>query len=478
MGLASHIVCTSSYSQGLHLYFPFKLSQSSWQLAIAVTTLLENQGFKCQPGQLEVFPNPKLYVADGKPNLFHAHRLPLQAGSYLLNDQLEPVRGRHSTFVHQWHQCQQHNAIDSEVIEQVLRQTRRQKHCISQRANKFLNDLSAEIEVGWTGKGQTNHLLGRITMQAYIFHHVMYGGLPLNGDALVNKIVSVATSLPGYREWCGHQHEIQQRAIEWARCIENSRYFPYGAQYGKYKAKGKLLESGALEKTWNEQRSLSAQEKIQAAMVDLMQTNQLPEGTTARFNRLVAYGIGGGTLYKYKVLWHPDLWKTPQTPHFSNGQEASATASPATASYDTSLLSSDDRNALQEDDLSDSEGTSTESEVRNEEARLSWRRAFWDLKAARSQQKQTAQLQREAYLQVKVQKQVQSQVEKMIEYLQSGDPILVAEGMKWAFRQERSHLLQLLGEKSDDVPLPVMLEIHDRREANLADLGWVRKPAP
>lgn len=397
--------------------------------------------------------------------------MPLQAGSYLLNDQLEPIRGRHCTFVHQWHQCQQHNAIDSEVIEQVLRQTRRQKHCISQRANKFLNDLSAEVEVGWTGKGQTNYLLGRITMQAYIFHHVMHGGLPLNGDALVNKIVSVATSLPGYREWCGHQHEIQQRATEWARCIENSRYFPYGAQYGKYKAKGKLLESGTLEKTWNEQRSLSAQEKIQAAMVDLMQTNQLPEGTTARFNRLVAYGIGGSTLYKYKVLWHPDLWKTPQTPHLLNEQEASATASPATASYDTSLLSSNARNTLQEASLSDFEDTSVETGVRNDDARSSWRQAFLDLKVAQSQQKQATRWQREGYLQAKAQKQVQSQVEKMIEYLQSGDPILVEEGMKWSSRQERSYLLQLLGEKSDDVPLQVMLAIHSRREANLADLG-------
>ncbi|MDB9527149.1 hypothetical protein PN498_14200 [Oscillatoria sp. CS-180] len=476
LGLVSYIACTSSYSQGLHLYFPFEQPQHSWQLAIAVTTLLESQGFQCQPGQLEVFPNPKLYAADGTPNLFNAHRLPLQAGSYLLNDQLEPVRGRHEAFADQWHQCQRRNAIDGEVIEQVLRQSRRQRHHVSQRADKFLNDLNAEIEAGWTGKGQTNYLLGRITMRTYIFHHVMQGGLPLSGDALASEIVSVATALPGYLEWCGHQHEIHQRVSEWARCIENSHYFPYGAQHGKYKAKSKSQESGALETTWNEQRSLSAQEKIQAAMADLIRMNQLPEGTTARFNRLVAYGIGGGTLYKYKVLWHPELWKTPQTPHPPIEREASAPASPATASYATSLFTHNDSNPLHKAGLSDSEGTSTESEGRNQEARSSWRQAFLDLKVMRSQQKQAARSQREAYSQVKAQKQVQSQAEKMIEYLQSGDPILVKEGLQWAFRQERSRLSQVLRNQCCDRPMLVLLlETYSRVKSNPADLCWANE---
>lgn len=433
LGLVSHVACTSSYSQGLHLYFPFETRQNSWQLSAVVTTLLENQGFKCQPGQLEVFPNPKLYVVDGTPNLFNAHRLPLQAGSYLLNAQLEPTSSHSEAFVRQWQWCQQHNSIDSETIDQLLQQQRRHRHRVSQRADKFLNDLNAEIEVGWTGKGQTNHLLGRITMRAYVFHHVIYGGLPLNGDALIEVIVSTAQSLPGYQEWCGHQHEIHQRAAEWARCIENSHYFPYGTQQGKYKAKQDLKDTTVIETTWNEQRSQTAQSKIQAAMLDLYNTDNLPQATTARFKKLLDYGIGGSTLYKYKPLWHPDLWKTPQTPQPLNGAAASAT--PADAAHPTSLLSGDDSNPLQDKGLAHSEEAAAVSEVRNEDALGGWRQLFLDLKERQVQQKRQARSQKEAYWQSRARQDRQSYREKMVEYLQSGDPILIREAEQWLYRK-------------------------------------------
>ncbi|MEM1307987.1 MAG: hypothetical protein AAGF98_00550 [Cyanobacteria bacterium P01_H01_bin.153] len=432
LGLVSHVACTSSYSQGLHLYFPFETAQNSWQLSAVVTTLLENQGFKCQPGQLEVFPNPKLYVIDGTPNLFNAHRLPLQAGSYLLNAQLESISSHSEAFVRQWHWCQQRNSIDSETIDQLLQQQHRHRHRVSQRADKFLNDLNAEIEVGWTGKGQTNRLLGRITMRAYVFHHVIQGGLPLSGDALIEVIVSTAQALPGYREWCGHQHEIYQRAAEWARCVENSHYFPYGSQQGKYKAKKDL---SAVEASWNQQRSQTAQSKIQAAMLDLFNTGNLPQTTTARFKKLLEYGIGGSTLYKYKPLWHPDLWKTPQTPQLLNGAAASATAAPATAAHPTSLLPSDDSNPLQDKGLAHFEEAAAASEVRNEEALGNWRQLFLDLKARQAQQNREARSQKEAYWQSRARQDRQSYREKMVEYLQSGDPILIREAEQW-FRLE------------------------------------------
>lgn len=444
LGLVSHLACTSSYSGGLHLYFPFEEAQNSWQLAIAVTTLLENQGFKCQPGQLEVFPNPKLYVPDGFPNLFNAHRLPLQIGSYLLNDQLEPTVGSHHTFAQQWQHCQRHNAVNAQSIKRILKQTRRHQNPISGRADKFLNDLNAEIELGWTGKGQTNYLLGRITMRAYIFHHVLHGGQPLSGDALINEIVSVAMALPGYRDWCGHQHEIHTRAAEWAKCIENSHYFPYGAQHGKYKAKNKQTPVGIVEKTWNEQLSLTTQEKINSAMTDLLHIGQLPSGATARFKKLTSYGIGGSTLYKYKALWHPDLWKTPQTPDPSSREEADATAAPASAPHPPSLLPANGSNVLLHQGLSPTEESDVEAGGRNQDDRIAWRKRFLDLKQRRMQQKQVATAQKEAYFQAKGQKESYRHAEKMLEYVRSGDPILVKEGVQWLLRQGSCvhHLLE------------------------------------
>ncbi|WP_204137592.1 hypothetical protein [Halomicronema sp. CCY15110] len=446
LGLVSAITCTSSDSRGLHLYFPFETPQNSWQLSAAVTVLLENQGFKCQPGQLEVFPNRKLYVADSTPNLFNAHRLPLQSGSYLLNGELEPTLSTQETFVQQWRCCQQRNEVQAATVQQVLKQSRRKQHRLSRRADQFLNDLNAEIEPGWTGKGQTNYLLGRITMRAYVFHHVIHGGLPLSGDTLISEIVTVAQSLPGYREWCGHQHEIHHRAAEWARCVENSHYFPYGAQHGKYKAQKETTKQNEVEMTWNEQRSLTAQDKIRAAMQDLLNTHELPATATARFHKLLNYGIGGSTLYKYKDLWHPDLWKSSQTPQPLNEREASAMAAPATASYATSLLPGDDRNSLPGKGLTLSGETFEGLEVRNEMGQAGWRQQFLRLKVRRSQQKSEVRSQSVAYQQSTARQNRQRHLEKKVDYLRSGDPILIREGLQWLSRQRDLSLQALLPE--------------------------------
>ncbi|MGG6270750.1 hypothetical protein ACQ4M3_39645, partial [Leptolyngbya sp. AN03gr2] len=267
LNLVSYVVCTSSYSSGLHLYLPFEEPQSSWQVSIAITTLLENAGFKLTPGQLEVFPNPKPYRNDQSFSLFNAHRLPLQIGSYLLNQDFQPIWSSRSTFVQHWNQVRSRNTLNTQTIKQVLKQFKRRSFCLSGKADKYLNDLNAEIEIGWTGFGQTNRLLGRIAMRSYVFHHVISGGNPLTGSLLVHEIVRVARSLPGYTDWCRHQHEIEHRAEEWARCIESSHYFHYGDQKGKFKAKSEELESAIDQSpSWNQQQLESARDRIRSAI--------------------------------------------------------------------------------------------------------------------------------------------------------------------------------------------------------------------
>jgi hypothetical protein len=312
IGLVSYVICTSSYSNGLHLYFPFTEPQSSWELASVIALLLEQAGFQLKPGQLELFPNPRPYVVNSAPKLFNAHRLPLQTGSYLLNQDFQPIRSDRSRFVQQWQFVQTRNTIDRFTLKRILKQARHQYFCVSGKADKFINDLNAEIEPGWTGPGQTNRLLGRITMRSYIFHHVITGGSPLEGQALIDEIVDVATSLPGYQEWCGHQHEINQRAEEWARCIENSHYFHYGSAQGKYKTRiDSPKGSSVIESTisalpsWNQQQSETTREKIRQALADLLDQNCLPSAATARFHALRSYQIGGGSLYRHRDLWHP-----------------------------------------------------------------------------------------------------------------------------------------------------------------------------
>jgi hypothetical protein len=313
LGLVNYVACTSSYSSGLHLYFPFQQAQSSWQLAIVLACLLESAGFKIQSGQLEIFPNPKPYATDGSLSLFNAHRLPMQVGSYLLDEVWQPIWSDTQTFVVQWKLIQHCNNIDSKALKQILKQAKRKHFGLTGKAEKFINDLNAEIELGWTGYGQTNRLLGRITMRAYIFHHTLSGVEPLKGEALVDEIVKTAQSLPGYQEWCRHQHEIEHRAREWARCIENSHYFHFGDRIKKPELNPQdpeLVAAIDQSPSWNQRQSTAARERIRRAIADLLEKNSLPVQATARFRALLEYGIGGASLYRHRDLWHPSYFDT------------------------------------------------------------------------------------------------------------------------------------------------------------------------
>lgn len=448
IGLVSYLACQSSYSGGIHLYLPFKQAQSSWCLAIVVATLLENAGFKLVPGHLEVFPNPKPFVPNQRPTLFNGHRLPLQAGSYLLDAEFQPVWTDESAFVAQWQFVRSRNEVERSHLRRILKQVRRQTHRVSHAADKFLNDLNAEIEVGWTGFGQTNRLLGRIAMRSYVFHHVLSGGVPLVGQALVDEIVATAQKLPGYHQWCQHHHDLEQRAIDWARCVEKSRYF----HYGKVLQRSSLvLESPSPDlqvavagvPTWNQQQSSSARERIRSALAAMLEQGTLPPSTTARFRALVQAGIGGSTLYRHRDLWHPqavDLVSDssidltvdnsldldpveslvsgyPPVP--PNAFESVATSDCVTASAaltDKTLFSLLDRNSLQAGALLDPISRSPLEVGRNS--------TVMELPASGSRI------------------QVNRQRDRMAQFLQSGDPILMAEALAWA-NQHPNQLISL-----------------------------------
>lgn len=452
LGLVQFIACTSSYSGGLHVYFPLSQPVSSWQLAIAVSTLLENAGFKIQSGQLEVFPNPKPYSSNGTLSLFNAHRLPLQIGSYLLNRDFQPIWSTQQQFVEHWKTAQHQNELDDQASKRILKQAKRTLFHISGKADKFISDLNAEIELGWTGSGQTNRLLGRITMREYIFHHVLAGGDPLSGASLIARIIEVARSLPGYSEFCNHQHELEQRAEEWARCIENSHYFHYGKESGKFKSKSDILEQAntalhqACEQapTWNQQQSSDARDRIRNAIADLLEKESLPMNATARFKTLLNYKIGGGSLYRHRDLWHPEYLSISITSLDLN-QESISDSECNTNRKErrnlTSLLPSEGGNVPSDNVYSDSVPVDSESlggnsvserslnsipdsalaeiyvAALNNEYNTSEHSANDDLRGSRSAQ--SAQI-------------TPNQVARMQRFLDSGDPILQAEANAWA----------------------------------------------
>ena len=302
LDLFQHLTLTSSDSGGLHLYFPFETPLPSWKVGLAITTLLENKGFKVMSGWLEVFPNAKAYNPTGD-TLYNGHRLPLQQSSYLLNADLEPIESSGFHFINYWETATAHNDITSHTLELVIEQAQRKIYRVSHKAEKFLNDLNTEIALGWTGRGQTNRLLGRITMRAYIFGHILGASEPLTGEALIGHIMETARSLPGFTLWCRHQNDLEAKVKEWVRCIEASHYFPYGAD--------KLpIDIAPASPSWNERQQTEVRERITQAVTKLQSTGTWPAGITERFDQLTSQGMSGSSLYKHKDLWHPQFMQT------------------------------------------------------------------------------------------------------------------------------------------------------------------------
>ncbi|MBD2054642.1 hypothetical protein H6F88_01120 [Oculatella sp. FACHB-28] len=304
LGLASFVAVTSSSSGGLHLYFPFEEAQASWALALAAKTLLKNKGFKFQGGQLEIFPNPKPY-SDAQTN-YTGHRLPLQQGAYLLNQEWERVFTTQTAFVQQWRFAQRKNSVSRQNIDLVVQVAQRKTYSrkLKVSGQKYYSDLCNDIDGGFTDSGQTQPLFAKVANRERVFYHAIYGGKPLEGETLAHRIAEVIRSLPGFEEFCGHQHEVDQLARAWARAAER-RYYPYGSK--------KPLPSGGdrnplepEELTPNQKRAQDAKERIRQAIANLLEKNALPVQATARRNAIRGYGIANKTLDKNRNLWHPE----------------------------------------------------------------------------------------------------------------------------------------------------------------------------
>ncbi|MEJ1932480.1 hypothetical protein WDZ92_19770 [Nostoc sp. NIES-2111] len=340
IGLCRPVPVQSSDSGGLHIYYFFEEKQPSFLLACAIKQTLEAAGFKIKAGELEIFPNCKVY-SQGRPSSFNAHRLPLQAGSFLLDDSLQPWSDDIEDLMDaaDWSAGGQDYSALSEAIavarfQKIVKFPYRQRSAIDQ----WLHDLTERISEGWTGHGQTNDLLKDIGCYGIVFRH-------LSGEALVDYMVITACQSPGYTQWCRHQHEIEQRARDWARCCEGF-YTPYPGtpqRVNNYKQQfGTAEENKVIDLHPNEQRQQQTLERIRAIVTQLQVTEQFPERTSDRALAIIAAskaqygkGVSQTTLHKpiYLPLWHPDHQEKTDTKQCVNDCPESNTANLSPPKY-------------------------------------------------------------------------------------------------------------------------------------------------
>lgn len=311
IGIVRSLLVRSSARDGIHLYIPLPEPISTFNLAVALDQCLRAHGFQVKDGQLEIFPNVKAYGVQAFTN-YKAHRLPLQpgSGSYLLDSDLLPIPDGESLRV--FFQCWDVAADgqDLPMLQAALvagrwknRKQRRKPLDIS-KVEAWKQDLETEIAEGWTGYSQTNRLLKTIACYGVVFEG-------LSQQSLIEYIVNVASNCPGYTKYCRHQHNLHRRAADWAKAAENY-YWPLGSR--------PLRTTAAQPKgpSPNELRSQDAQQRIRAAVQQLLNLGELPVKVRSRLHALVKLAkTSASTLYRYPALWHPQHYTEPDSTEHS-----------------------------------------------------------------------------------------------------------------------------------------------------------------
>ena len=100
LGLCRYLLVRSSASGGMHIYFPLAEPVSAWAIACAAHAALTAAGVTIAGGICELFPNKKAFNAE-----HNGHRLPLQDGSFVLDDDFNCISNNKAVFLRQWQLC-------------------------------------------------------------------------------------------------------------------------------------------------------------------------------------------------------------------------------------------------------------------------------------------------------------------------------------------------------------------------------------
>lgn len=318
LGVYEQITLRSSPSKGIHCYFFFDEPVKSFPLACSLRRVIEEAGLEVKPGQIEIFPNTKQYANAGEGHsLYNGHRLPLQHGSYILNEEdFEPIsdsldefiaRGSSSAKANDTTIINQRAAEDYQWFKDKYRGGMKRK-----QYNDWIKNILRRIAEGWTDFGQTNDLLLTIANYGVL-------KLKLKSEELVQYLLHTATSAPNYAKYCQHQHEIEARCRDVAKAASKywSEYRSSPQRDVTYAQMVEELEQKANERknNQNEARKINATNKIIATVEAIAEAlgelpknvKQLIELIQQKARSTFGEGISENTLRKEHNLkiWHP-----------------------------------------------------------------------------------------------------------------------------------------------------------------------------
>ena len=210
LGLCRYLIVRSSDSGGIHLYFPLSQPVNAWQLAATAHNALTASGITIAGGQCELFPNKKSFNAE-----FNGHRLPLQNGSFLLDQDFCPISNCKADFLDRWEIASAHQ--DEQMLQLALTgqlaitvpstPVELPSVPMPQRLGKQTTSTGHVIPpIAWTRFRQSNDIMCEL-----VNYGDRYVGLNNSAD-LAAWVKAVAPQLPGYEKFASpkSKRDIEQ----------------------------------------------------------------------------------------------------------------------------------------------------------------------------------------------------------------------------------------------------------------------------
>ncbi len=301
IGLVRPLIVQSSHSEGLHIYYPLSQEVPSFGLACAIKACLQKNNCEIAAGVIESFPNTKKYESE-----YNGHRLPLQTGSYQLDNDFQIVGRDLNQFVETWLSVQEQQDID--LLKQAIAAAKANYHPAkaNRKTIQWREDLEQQIQQGWTGQRQSNQLLYYMGKYARVF-------MGCEEDAIAEYITKTARAAAGFLKFCGDIKRLEQKAKDIAKwCMKH--HFPFGSK------KGEQTENES-EKTETQKAQKQAErlERIRTTVNELNKTGEMPETIRGMAQAIAkAAKVSVETLYDNKQLWHPEFTESRNSTNTNN----------------------------------------------------------------------------------------------------------------------------------------------------------------
>jgi hypothetical protein len=320
----------SSHSEGLHIYYPLWQEVPSFGIACAIKACLQKNNCEIASGVIESFPNTKKYDSE-----YNGHRLPLQTGSYLLNNDLQIIGRDVNQFVETWLTVQEHQDID--LLKQAIAEAKAnyQPPKDNRKTIQWREDLEKQIQQGWTGQGQSNELLYLMGKYARVFLGCE------EDEAIAEYITKTARAAAGFLKFCGDIQRLEQKAKDIAKwCIKH--HFPFGSKKGEQTENEK-------EKTETQKAQKQAErlERIRTSVNELNKTGEMPETIRGMAQAIAkAAKVSVETLYDNKQLWHPEFTESRNSTNTNNSAPSPIAIAPPNEQAETQTESTVTEKAL------------------------------------------------------------------------------------------------------------------------------------